>query len=121
MKGPIDYLYNLFNINFSTCVNCSYDINKNIKKDIKYKACVTHTIHSVNIPTILSFIFELTEISSDINDLNQFDNLIKYRNIIKNFIKNEFIINDSHYKLYAIICMKNNNHYTAFCSICLND
>jgi len=62
MKGPIGYLYNLFNIKFSTCVNCSYDINKNIKKDIKYKTCVTHIIHSINMPSILSFIFELKEL-----------------------------------------------------------
>ena len=47
--------------------------------------------------------------------------MIKYRNNIKNFIASYFIINDSHYKLYALICIPNHNHYTSFWNICLND
>ena len=120
-KNPKEYLYNLLNIKFSICDKCSYDINKNIKNDNQFKTCVTHAIHSVIMPFVLLFAFELTEITTDIDDLNQFDNLIKYRNNIKNFIASYFIINDSHYKLYALICIPNHNHYTSFRNIRLND
>jgi hypothetical protein len=101
-KSPKKYLYNLLNIKFSICDKCSYVIYKNIKNDNHFKTCVTHTIHGVLMPYILLFTFEFTEITTDKDDLNQFDNLIKYRNNIKNFITNEFIISDSHYKLYAL-------------------
>ena len=72
-------------------------------------------------PYILSFVFELAKVSNDLNYLNQFDNLIKYRDSIKIFIKSEFLFNDNLYILYAIICVKINNHYTAYCNICLTN
>ena len=70
-KSRKEYLYNLLNIKFSICDKCSYDINKNIKNDNQFKTCASHTIHSVLIPFILLFAFELTEITSDKGDLNQ--------------------------------------------------
>ena len=32
----VDILYDRFAIKHSICINCSYDLNKNIKKEIKY-------------------------------------------------------------------------------------
>jgi len=120
-KSLTEYLYYKFSTKFSVCYNCSYESDKKIKKDVRYSTCVTHIIHSLNMPFILTFAFELSKIDNDTGDLNQYDNLIKYRTQIKDFIKNEFVFNNITYKLYGIIFMKEYNHYTAYCNDCLTD
>ena len=76
-----------------------------------YKQC--------NKAKFLFFSFELSDGSQD--DIYQFRNLIIYRDRIKNFIVENFIFNDIHYKLYGIICMESSKHYTAYCHNCLTN
>ena len=108
-------------LKFSVCSNCSYKNDKFIKKYIRYSTCVSHIIHTLNMPLILSFAFELSEIDNHTLDLNQYDNLIKYRSQIKSYIKYEFVFNNIPYQLYRIIFMKDYNHHTVYRNSCLND
>ena len=62
----------------------------------------------------------MTSIDKDHNDIDQYNNLIKYRNNIKKFILEELNFNNVTYKFYGIIFMESSNHYTSYCNICLN-
>ena len=70
----VDILYDRFAIKHSIYINCSYDINEKIKKDIKYHNCLTHFICNVKMPKFLFFSFELSDVSQ--YDIYQFRNLI---------------------------------------------
>lgn len=65
-----DIVYNKFNTNISTCDNCSYIKDENEKTiDIKsgqlYKTCFTKTVIDIELPYILSFIIELTNLNDN--------------------------------------------------------
>lgn len=116
----VDILYNKLKINNSICEDCSYDKDKKIKKDNIFHNCMKIIITSIEMPYFLFFVFELSN-ENENDNINQFRNLMKYRDIIKSYIEPEIIFNNIEYKLYGILFMKSSNHYTAYCHICLND
>jgi len=112
-----DIVYNKFNTNISACENCSYvkdDYQKTI--DIKagqlYKTCFTKTMTDIELPYILSFIFELTNLN-DNTDNTQHNNLQKFSDIYIKLIKEKLFLFNEYYELIGIIFMPSVNHYSA--------
>ena len=112
-----DIVYNKFNTNISACENCSYVKNDYQKAiDIKagqlYKTCFTKTMTDIELPYILSFIFELTNLN-DNTDNTQHNNLQKFSDIYIKLIKEKLFLFNEYYELIGIIFMPSVNHYSA--------
>ena len=76
----IDILYNKLKLSNTLWENCFYDKDKKIKISNIFHNCMKNIIASIEMPYFLFFEFEL----SNENDINQFRNLKKYRDIITN-------------------------------------
>ena len=108
-----DIIYNKFSISYSICEFCSYTLDKRIKAGNIYSKCITKTCLDIHAPFVISLCFELTDLSADKNDNNQFRNLIKYKENIVKLIKERICVFNIFYNLCGILFQKSINHYTA--------
>ena len=75
-----DIIYSKFEIVKSACSNCSYygiGKNQDIKKEDKYKTCLTQQYSNIIFPNYMFFTFELSKDNEP--DNSQFTNLKKYK------------------------------------------
>ena len=117
-----DIIYSKFAIVKSACSNCSYygiGKNQDIKKEDKYKTCLTQQYSKIIFPNYIFFTFELSKENEQ--DNSQFSNLKKYRKKIIDLIQNEFTFTNFKMSLLGIICMPSINHYSAYCHNCFTE